>query len=231
MSGGAVEIEIKLRLRDAGGARRQLAALRARFRGRVHQRDVLFDTPDGALKRSGRLIRVRQVERVGPRDRGLLDSSPSRNARASASALIEELQFLCSNLLRPSTRKYGLLTFKGPGRAGRHKERPEAQIVIEDWEGAGDILAGLGFRPWFCYEKYRTRFRLPGLASLAVELDETPIGVFFELEGPPEAIDRAASLLGFGPADYITASYYDLFVAEHRRLGLPANAMLFPASA
>jgi adenylate cyclase, class 2 len=105
------------------------------------------------------------------------------------------------------------------------------QVTLDNPVAAERILAELGFRPWFRYEKFRSSFRLPGLPLLAVELDETPIGFFFELEGPADSIDRAAKRLGFGPADYLTASYYELFLPESRRLGLAADAMLFPASA
>jgi len=52
---------------------------------------------------------------------------------------------------------------------------------------------------WFSYEKYRTTMKLPGSArwakDLVIEVDETPIGTFLELEGPAEAIDRAAQNL------------------------------------
>ena len=50
-------------------------------------------------------------------------------------------------------------------------------------------------------------------------LDETPIGVFVELEGPPDWIDRTARRLGFSPADYIKASYarlYQQWCSEHQ---------------
>ena len=40
-----------------------------------------------------------------------------------------------------------------------------------------------------------------GDRGLLIELDETPIGAFVELEGPAEAIDRAATELGFGKSD------------------------------
>jgi hypothetical protein len=64
----------------------------------------------------------------------------------------------------------------------------------------------MGLRPWFRYEKYRSTYRLPGFSELLVELDETPIGDFLELEGECGAIDRCAVLLGFRPADYIVKS-------------------------
>jgi adenylate cyclase class 2 len=43
-------------------------------------------------------------------------------------------------------------------------------------------------------------------------LDETPIGVYMELEGSPRWIDRAARRLGFSERDYITASYGRLYL-------------------
>ncbi|HVB99906.1 MAG TPA: class IV adenylate cyclase [Candidatus Dormibacteraeota bacterium] len=202
-----MEIEIKLRLTGTQAARRQLRRLGARALGRIHERDVLFDTPKNALQRSGRLLRVRSVRRIGR-------AGGARNgARPPAAGTVS-----------------GLLTYKGAPKGGRYKAREEIEVAIGKPEIAERILAELGFRPGFRYEKYRTSFRLPGLPRLAVELDETPIGVFFELEGPRDSIDRAAGRLGFGPGDYVTASYYDLFLAERHRLGLARDAMLFPAS-
>jgi hypothetical protein len=61
-----------------------------------------------------------------------------------------------------------------------------------------------------------------------VELDETPIGEFLELEGPPSAIDRMAKLLGYSRSDYITKSYLALYLAQCRKKGLVAGDMLFP---
>lgn len=202
-----MEIEIKLRVNRLEDALRQLRRLRARKLGCVHERDVLFDTAECALKHSGRLLRVRSIEKA------------ARGRRLGA-----------HSRLTGKGRVSGLLTFKGPAKAGRYKEREELEVAIERPEVAERMLAALDFRPWFRYEKYRTSFRLPGLPRLAVELDETPIGVFLELEGPRKSIDRAAARLGFGPADYIVASYYDLFLPERRRFGLAADAMLFPAS-
>ena len=43
-------------------------------------------------------------------------------------------------------------------------------------------------------------------------LDETPIGVYLELEGSAEWIDRTAAQLGFAHSEYITASYAGLYI-------------------
>jgi adenylate cyclase class 2 len=86
------------------------------------------------------------------------------------------------------------------------------------------MLGSLGLRPGFRYEKYRSTFRLPGLH---LDLDETPIGVFLELEGSPSAIDRTARALGYAPRDFIRATYYDLYAADCRRHGRIPRNMLF----
>jgi adenylate cyclase class 2 len=87
-------------------------------------------------------------------------------------------------------------------------------------------LRGLGFRPGFRYEKYRTSFHLN---ALHIDLDETPVGVFLELEGRPTAINRAARVLGFSPKDYIRSTYWTLYAAECRRHHRKPQNMLFDA--
>jgi adenylate cyclase class 2 len=86
---------------------------------------------------------------------------------------------------------------------------------------------------WFRYEKYRTTYRLPAAFAwakgLLIELDETPLGSFVELEGPPAAIDRAAKELGFTQRDYILQNYLALYVEECRRLGQQPRDMVFAA--
>ena len=61
-----------------------------------------------------------------------------------------------------------------------------------------------------------------------IELDETPIGTFVELEGPGPAIDRAASELGFAARDFITKNYLVLYLDDCRRRGETPTHMLFP---
>ena len=80
-------------------------------------------------------------------------------------------------------------------------------------------------------EKFRTRFRLCPLHldPLHLDLDETPVGNFLELEGSPRQIDRAARALGYRPADYLRATYWDLYAAHARRRGKIPRHMLFRA--
>lgn len=104
-----------------------------------------------------------------------------------------------------------IVTYKGAPLPGKHKSREEIEFVAQG--DAAAVFARLGYTPRFRYEKYRTEFRRPGERGVAV-LDETPIGVFLELEGSPAWIDRTARRLGYGEKDYILASYGALW-AEH----------------
>ena len=126
-------------------------------------------------------------------------------------------------------RKYGdgwKLTHKGPGIAGRHKTRVETETAVESGERMHAILTALGFAPSFRYEKFRSEWS-DGAGH--VVLDETPIGNFGEIEGPPRWIDRTARALAISPSQYITDSYTQLFFDWKTRTGNPAEEMTFRA--
>jgi adenylate cyclase class 2 len=118
------------------------------------------------------------------------------------------------------------LTFKGTPEAGKHKSREELEVRISDPAVCQAILSRLGFEPLFRYEKYRTEYVQPRGRGI-VTLDETPIGVFLEIEGPANWIDCIASHLGFTEDDYITKSYGALYLDHCRRQGLQPGHMLF----
>jgi adenylate cyclase class 2 len=119
------------------------------------------------------------------------------------------------------------LTYKGPALLGRHKSREEVEVEIPAPESLQEILCQLGFKPVFRYEKYRTEHRDKSRTGL-VTLDETPIGVFLELEGSPKWIDRTAQRLGFKEVDYITATYGKLYRDFCRQQRIAARDMVFP---
>jgi adenylate cyclase class 2 len=223
MQAAGKEVEIKLRVAVLAAARRALKRLgakpagiagagkpRGRSGGRCYEFNTLFDVPDGGLAKHGQLLRIR-VET--PEGRGAAKSKATRT----------------------------VLTFKGPSVADseasaalgrRYKVREEHEVEVASADALRQILEGLGLRLWFRYEKHRTTYQLAAkhrwAAGLKIDLDETPIGAFLELEGPPEAIDRAAELLGYHHGDYITKSYLALYLEERRRRGQPAGDMLFP---
>jgi adenylate cyclase class 2 len=81
-----------------------------------------------------------------------------------------------------------------------------------------EILRALGFRPVFRYEKYRATFRW---LDAELVIDETPIGTFLEIEGPPGTIHQATEGLGFSRGDAITDSYPALFSPGGRDMVFP----------
>lgn len=129
--------------------------------------------------------------------------------------------------LRQAGRRH-TIAFKGSPLAGkRHKSREELESEFANPVGMRRILEGLGYRPVFRYEKYRTEYSQPDRIGSAM-LDQTPIGDFLELEGPPRWIDRTARSLGRRPADYITASYGSLYLEHCKAAGIEPTGMIFP---
>lgn len=109
------------------------------------------------------------------------------------------------------TGNQNILTFKRPvhNAPDAYKVREEFETSVDDFETMKRILEGLGYLPWFAYEKYRETF---GQNTIHVLLDETPIGCYIEIEGPAPLIDHAAAQLGFSPQNYITENYLTLFL-------------------
>jgi adenylate cyclase class 2 len=215
----AHEREIKLRIADGKALRRLLRKLGAQpvgdGQGRVHEKNVIFDTPQGGLAKHGQLLRIRT-------------ETPEIHGKSK----------------KAQVRPRVVLTFKRPvarpladdadhGAYASHKVREEIEMEVADAATLTKIFEGLGMSGWFRYEKYRTTFRLPAskkwAQGLLIELDETPIGTFVELEGPAPAIDRAAAELGYSRRDYVLKNYLTLYVEECRRKGQQPVHMVFPA--
>jgi len=117
-----------------------------------------------------------------------------------------------------------LLTFKGPVLPGLIKIREEYETVVADGAALLTILESLGLHVWFRYEKYREEFSAD---DVVIAIDETPVGVFVEIEGGENAIHTAARALGKSPADYITDSYRFLFLQHRDANGLAGADMIF----
>jgi adenylate cyclase class 2 len=217
------EIEIKLRIVNPKSFLRTLAKLGAKpISPRVHERNLIFDTPDGGLAKHGQLLRIRTESPAAPGTKGKKSAPKSK-----------------------SSAERHLLTFKSPPEQlaivpavspynRRHKVREELETVLTDASALQKIFEGLGLRGWFRYEKFRTPYKLSArhkwAKDLLIDYDETPIGIFIELEGPHHAIDQAASLLGFHPRDFITKNYLVLYVDDCKRQGVSPSHMLFPNS-
>jgi adenylate cyclase, class 2 len=88
------------------------------------------------------------------------------------------------------------------------------------------LLRALGYAPSFRYEKFRAEWT-DGKGQVVV--DETPIGNFCEIEGPPRWIDATATKLGVSATDYITQNYAGLFLDWKARAKSRAEEMTFRA--
>jgi len=210
----ARETEIKLRISDLPTFHRALKRIGARLAGlgasKVHEQNVIFDTPPGGLAKHGQLLRIRT-------------ETPVVRGKSHT----------------PRAKQRVVLTFKQPAGAGPknpsdgpYKVREEIEVEVAEAGNLTKIFEGLGMKGWFRYEKYRTTFRMPSSKAwakgLLIELDETPIGTFVELEGPAAAIDRAAKELGFSKHDYILKNYLRLYMEDCRRKGQEPGHMVFP---
>lgn len=195
------EIEIKFTIEDMKTLTARLEASGFRMATpRTHEMNTLYDRPGGLLRRRGALLRI---------------------------------------------RKYGqkwTVTYKDKSNigAGRHKSRREIETPVEDGRALAQILEACGFKPGFAYEKFRSEWTDSAPSPSTPErgrdgrrgeghvlLDETPIGNFGEIEGPPEWIDEVAGQLGISRAQYITASYAELFLQWKKRTGSKVAQMLF----
>jgi adenylate cyclase class 2 len=213
----AQETEIKLRIRDAKALRRSLKRLGARplnsSSGRVHEWNIIFDTPQGGLAKHGQLLRIRME---------IPEGKAKKDGRKAEKRVVLTFKMPTATAIAAAGKKQ---------EPRRYKVREEIELQVADADLLTRIFEGLGMTGWFRYEKFRTTFALPTSArwakGLLIELDETPIGTFVELEGPPEAIDKAAQELGYSKRDYILKNYLVLYVEECRRQGQQPRDMLF----
>jgi len=136
---------------------------------------------------------------------------------------------LCNSGLALRLRKTDegvLITYKGRATPGKHKAREEVETTVGNFDDLAKILGHLGYRQTFRYEKFRTEFETQDGEGV-ITLDETPIGVFLELEGPGEWIDRTARALGFEESCYILKSYTGLYFEACSRRGSAVSDMVF----
>ncbi len=126
-------------------------------------------------------------------------------------------------------RQYGdewTLTHKSGTKREKHSSRVELETSVSDGKETDAILRALGYSPTFRYEKFRAEWT-DGKGQVVV--DETPIGNFCEIEGPPRWIDATAKKLDVSSADYITKNYATLFFDWKQETKSSAREMTFKA--
>jgi adenylate cyclase class 2 len=181
----------------------------------TRETEIKLAVPDAKFAR--RLLRATGFRVSLPRvfEANTVFDTPRRSLRKAA-ALLRVRQAGGTNTL----------TYKGRPLAVRHKSREELELKISDAGAMAAVLARLGFKPAFRYQKYRTEFRQPRRSGV-IMLDETPIGIFLELEGTAHWIDRTARKLGFEESHYITASYGRLYLEWCQRRQVKPSNMIF----
>jgi len=157
-----------------------------------------------------------------------IGATPVRGRRLQEDCLLDTADEMlhrrrCVLRLRMECNK-SLLTYKGPVQPSAVTVREEVETVVGDGVVLLRVLEELGLTPWFRYQKYREEFALD---DCVVAIDETPVGVFVEIEGGDRGIAETAAALGRGPTDYVLDSYRSVFLEHCRRHGLPDADMLF----
>jgi adenylate cyclase class 2 len=207
---GGLEIEVKLWVDDLAQSRNGLVATKARLEemraSLIHPREFEDNLAFDFPDRS--IVRVGSLLRVRILARGTLLTFKGPVASLAAA------------------------TPKAPAAGPSFKARHETELTIpfDETEALLAIIRGLGMETVFRYQKYRASYEWKGLHVL---LDETPIGIYLELEGDRAMIEEGAKRLGYRPEDFITRSYRDLYLEhlDHGGEGLQGScsreAMLF----
>jgi adenylate cyclase, class 2 len=119
----------------------------------------------------------------------------------------------------------GVLTYKGPPLpAGIFKVREELETKIESADIALQILARIGMKVSFRYQKYRRDYEID---EVTVSIDETPIGNYAELEGAEAGILSLARKMEIDSSEFLRASYYSLYVEYCEKRGVAPGFMIF----
>lgn len=115
-------------------------------------------------------------------------------------------------LLRLRRDQHNIVTYKEPGPTKHQdfKVLREYEVHVSDFAQMHTILEKIGLRPALRYEKYRETFTYKNAELL---LDETPCGIFLEIEGPQESIRNLAAQLGIDFKTRLTAGYGEIFEA------------------
>jgi adenylate cyclase class 2 len=110
------------------------------------------------------------------------------------------------------------LTFKGPGIMEQDVlTRKEIEVEVSDFDATNRLLEALGYQVIMMYEKFRANYLMD---KLVLSVDETPLGLFIELEGEsPAQVRKAADVLGLDWDARINLSYSALLSIFNQSTG------------
>ena len=101
------------------------------------------------------------------------------------------------------------------------KTKIEFETNVSDVDAAEAIIERLGYRLTAVYEKRRKYWRLD---NVEVVLDELPFGLYMEIEGTAEAIERAQKKLGLKEIEHEPRGYPRLTIKYGEMKGEVAEA-------
>jgi adenylate cyclase class 2 len=125
----------------------------------------------------------------------------------------------------------GTVTYKGVVKETHEsplKVREEIETAVDEPSRLIELFERLGYQRSFRYQKYRTGYiiALEGV-ELKVELDETPMGNFIEIEGDESNVLKALNAAGFSASESIRESYPELQAARCKARGVPFEDLVF----
>jgi adenylate cyclase class IV len=117
---------------------------------------------------------------------------------------------------------YGVLGWKGPvSQRGAYRHREEWETRVTDPDAVLVMLERLGFTVVLRIDRTIAEYRLGGAT---VRLEWYPaMDVLVEVEGAPDAIERAAGATGLARAAFLPESLPHFVAAYERRTGRPAQ--------
>jgi adenylate cyclase class 2 len=101
------------------------------------------------------------------------------------------------------------------------KQKIEYETAVSDVEAAERIIERLGYKLTAVYEKRRKYWRF---GDVEVVLDELPFGLYMEIEGTLEAIEKAEKAFGLKEAEYEPRGYPRLTIKYGKINGDVAEA-------
>ena len=122
-------------------------------------------------------------------------------------------------------RKVGdftVLTYKEKVRSDDGTKRKiEHETAVSDVDATEQIIERLGYRLTAVYEKRRKYWHLD---DVEVVLDELPFGLYMEIEGTEEAIEKASKKLGLKEIEHEARGYPRLTIKYGKMKGDVAEA-------
>lgn len=183
--------------------------------------ELKLPVPDPAAFQSRLLELGFRIETPRTFEHNTLYDTPARDLRGRTEILrIRQYGKVCT-LTHKRTNP------QKPSESSRYKVRIETETTVADGIALGHIFEQLGYSPAFTYEKYRTEWSHPEVPNAHVVVDETPIGTYAELEGPPAWIDHTVLDLSIDPVTCLTDSYGKLFLQWKERTGNSAENLTF----